>query len=41
MTEFLKENYDMVVLLVGILGVLLAVIALICELKKKSKGKKK
>lgn len=40
-TTFLKENYDMVVLLVSVLGVLIAVIALFYEVKKKSRGKKK
>ena len=40
-TTFLKENYDLVVLLVSMLGVLIAVIALFYELKKKSKNKKK
>jgi uncharacterized membrane protein len=40
-TTFLKENYDLVVLLVSMLGVLIAVVALIYELKKKSKNKKK
>ena len=34
-SSFLKENYDLVTLLVGLLGVIIAVIALICELKKK------
>jgi uncharacterized membrane protein len=41
MMQFLKENYDMVVLLVSMLGVLVAVVGLIYELKKKSKDKKK
>ena len=40
MMEFLKENYDMVVLLVSMLGVLVAVIALFYEMKKKSNEKK-
>ncbi len=34
-SSFLKENYDLVTLLVGLLGVIIAVIALIYELKKK------
>ena len=41
LTTFLKENYDMVVLLVSMLGVLIAVIALFYEARKKSKDKKK
>lgn len=40
-TTFLKENYYLVVLIVSVLGVLIAVISLIYELKKKSKNKKK
>ena len=39
-TTFLKENYDMIVLLLSVLGVLIAVISLSYELKKKSKNKK-
>ncbi len=34
-SSFLKENYDLVTLLVGLLGVIIAVIALVYELKKK------
>ena len=34
-SSFLKENYDLVTLLVGLLGVIIAVIALIYEMKKK------
>lgn len=40
-STFLKENYDLVSLLVGALGVMIAVIALFHELKKKKSGKKK
>lgn len=40
-STFLKENYDMVVLIVSMLGVLIAVIALFYEVKKKSRNKKK
>lgn len=40
-TTFLKENYDMVVLLVSVLGVLIAVISLIHEANKKKRGKEK
>ena len=40
-STFLKENYDMVVLLVSMLGVLIAVIALFYEVKKKFRNKKK
>lgn len=39
-TTFLKENFDLVNLLLGILGVFIAFIALVYELKKKSKNKK-
>lgn len=39
-TTFLKENYDLVTLLVGVLGVFIAFIALVYELKKRSKNKK-
>lgn len=39
-TTFLKENYDLVTLLVGVLGVFIAFIALVYEMKKKSKNKK-
>ena len=40
-STFLKENYDLVSLLVGVLGVMIAVIALFHELKKKKSDKKK
>ena len=36
-TVFLKENYDLVNLMVGVLGVFVAVLALVYELKKKRK----
>lgn len=38
-SDFLKENYDLVILLLSVLGVIIAVISLIYELKKKSKKK--
>lgn len=38
-TTFLKENFDLVMLLVGILGVAVSIIALAAELKKKKKQK--
>ncbi len=34
-TTFLKENYDLVSLMVGLLGVVVACIAVVVELKKK------
>lgn len=40
-STFLKENYDLVSLLVGVLGVVIALVALVYELKKKKSGKKK
>ena len=40
-STFLKENYDFVILLVGLIGVIVALIALAVEMKKKSKNKKK
>ena len=36
-STWLKENYDLVSLLVGMIGVLIAVVALIYELKKRKK----
>ena len=39
-SSFLKENYDLVTWFVGLIGVVIAVIALVYELKKKSKNKK-
>ena len=41
MSNFLKENYDLIVLLLSVLGVIIAVISLVCELKKKSGKKRK
>ena len=40
-TTFLKENYDLVSLMVGLLGVVVACIAVVVELKKKKTDKKK
>ena len=40
-STFLKENYDLVSLLVGVLGVVIALVALVYELKKRKSGKKK
>ena len=39
-SAFLKENFDLVTLLLGILSVIIAFIALVYEIKKKSKSKK-
>ena len=36
-STWLKENYDLVTLLVGMIGVLIALVALIYELKKRKK----
>jgi hypothetical protein len=36
-STWLKENYDLVSLLVGMIGVLIAFVALIYELKKRKK----
>ena len=36
-STFLKENYDLVVLFFSVLGVLIAFISLIYEVKKKKK----
>lgn len=36
-STFLKENYDLVVLFFSVLGVLIAFITLIYEMKKKKK----
>lgn len=38
-TTCLKENFDLVMLLVGILGVAISIIAVAVELKKKKKYK--
>lgn len=40
-SAFLKENFDLVMLLVGILGVIVSLIALAVEIKKKKTYKKK
>ena len=40
-TDFLKENYDLVTLFVAVLGVIIAVITMVYEMKKKSRTKKK
>ena len=40
-TTFLKENYDLVTLFVAVIGVIIAVISMVYEMKKKSKNKKK
>jgi hypothetical protein len=39
-TSFLKENYDMLSLLVGVLGEIVGVVALICEIKRKKSNNK-
>ena len=42
MSQFLKDNFDMVILAVSMLGVLVACISLVYEMKKKkSKDQKK
>lgn len=38
---FLKENYDLLSLAVGLIGVLVATLALYLEVKKKKRNKKK
>jgi len=40
-TTWAKENYDLITLSVGILGVIIAIICLFCEIKKKKSLKKK
>lgn len=40
-STFLKENYELIVLAVSMLGVLIAFIALIYEMKKAKQRKKK
>ena len=39
-SSFLKENFGLIILFVSILGVLVGVISVILEVKKKSKNKK-
>lgn len=39
MWDFLKENYMLVSLLVGLLGIIVAVLSLVAELKKKRNNK--
>lgn len=39
-TTWAKENFDMITLLVGVVGVVIAVISLFYELKKKKAQKK-
>lgn len=39
-TTWAKENFDMITLLVGLVGVVIAVISLFYELKKKKAQKK-
>ena len=41
LSTFLKENYDLVTLLVAVLGVIIAFISMVYEMKKKSRNKKK
>ena len=38
-TRFLRENFDLVMLLVGVLGVIISVIAVAVEMRKKRKKK--
>jgi uncharacterized membrane protein len=38
MWQFLKDNYMLVSLAVGLLGVVIAVISLLVDLKKKKRG---
>jgi len=40
-TTFLKENYQLVCLLVGFVGVVIAILSLIDEIKKKRQNKNK
>lgn len=40
-TTWAKENFDLITLLVGLAGVVIAVISLFYELKKKKAQKKK
>ena len=36
-----KENYDLIGWMIGLIGVVIAVISLVLELKKKKEGKEK
>jgi uncharacterized membrane protein len=38
-TSWAKENFDMITLMVGLLGVIIAVISLFVEIKKKKNNK--
>ena len=40
-STFLKENYQLVCLLVGFVGVVIAILSLIDEIKKKRQNKNK
>ena len=40
-TTWAKENYDLICLLVGVIGVIIAFISLIYEIKKKKEQKEK
>ena len=35
-----KENYDLICLLVGVIGVLISIIGIVCEIKKKKRKDK-
>ena len=37
---FAKENFDLITLFVGLLGVVIAVVALVYEMKKKKRNNK-
>ena len=39
MAAFLKENFSLICLLVGILGVLIGIVSLFFEMKKRKKNK--
>jgi hypothetical protein len=39
-TTWAKENYDLICLLVGVIGVIIAFISLIYEIKKRKEQKK-
>jgi uncharacterized membrane protein len=38
-TSWAKENFDMITLMVGLIGVIIAVISLFVEIKKKKNNK--